>query len=177
MLGTRIAHPKSTKFDEDDSNSSPRPLKKLKREETGDTSEAESIAASPSLRPKRDDDGFSGHRLDGGEVPPSSQTDLESALPPIKTDQEAIDDYEAYKAAQAEELGDAKDRLSARKWVKGKSSIYVDAFNLALETVLEDEKHLFDEAELALFASWNELSYESQYLYVIPYQSVLQSRH
>ena len=41
----------------------------------------------------------------------------------------------------------------------------MDAFNLALETVLEDESHLFNEAELAVFAFWRELSYEAQYLY------------
>ncbi|TQS39008.1 hypothetical protein Golomagni_00473 [Golovinomyces magnicellulatus] len=47
---------------------------------------------------------------------------------------------------------------------KFKSSIYVDAFNLALETVLEDERHLFDIKELQIFAYWKELNYEAQYL-------------
>jgi Fanconi-associated nuclease 1 len=57
-----------------------------------------------------------------------------------------------------------KDRLSNRTWTKGKSSIYVDAFNLALETVLEDERHLFDEKEIEVFKQWRELEYEAQYL-------------
>ena len=42
----------------------------------------------------------------------------------------------------------------------------MDAFNLALDTVLEEEGHLFDEAELSLFKQWRELAYESRYLYV-----------
>ena len=161
MLGTRIPHPKSTKFDEDDENSSPRPLKRLKREETRDTSDAESPPASPSLRY---DDGTLMSSEGDVDIPRSSQTNLEAALPPTKTDQDAIDEYEAYKAAETEEFEGAKQRLSNQKWVKGRSSIYVDAFNLALETVLEDERHLFDEAELALFDVWRDLSYEAQYL-------------
>ena len=94
-----------------------------------------------------------------------SQTDLETALPPIKTDTEAIAEYEAYKAGEAADLT-LQNRLDNRSWTRGRSSIYVDAFNLALETVLEQEAHLFDEAERALFAHWRHLSYESQYLYV-----------
>ena len=58
-------------------------------------------------------------------------------------------------------------RLRDGAWQKGKSSIYVDAFNLALETVLDEESHLFNEAEMEIFTQWRELSYESQYLYVL----------
>lgn len=99
-----------------------------------------------------------------------SQTELETSLPPVKTDKEAIEEYEASRAAagtedQGEEIG-LQRRLGERKWQKGKSSIYVDAFNLALETVLDEEAHLFDEAEKEVFRQWKELSYESQYLYV-----------
>ncbi|OJD12587.1 hypothetical protein AJ78_06848 [Emergomyces pasteurianus Ep9510] len=103
------------------------------------------------------------------EYSPDGQTDLETSLPSIKTDREAIADYEASKA---QELvigsGTAKlqHRYEERKWVKGKSSIYVDAFNLALESVLEDEAHLFDQTEMEVFNQWRELCYESQYLYV-----------
>jgi Fanconi-associated nuclease 1 len=43
----------------------------------------------------------------------------------------------------------------------------VDAFNLALETVLDEEAHLFDEAEMEVFRKWRELDYESQYLCVV----------
>ncbi|CAK7222833.1 hypothetical protein SEUCBS140593_005037 [Sporothrix eucalyptigena] len=47
-----------------------------------------------------------------------------------------------------------------------RSSIYVDAFNIALDTVLEQEEHLFNEQEKAVFAAWRNLDYEAQYLYV-----------
>lgn len=97
------------------------------------------------------------------EPPQSTQTDLEQALPAVKTDREAIEEYEAYRAANAAELG---ERLGKREWIKGKSSIYVDAFYLALETVLEEESHLFNEAEMKVFDDFRAMSYEAQYLYV-----------
>jgi Fanconi-associated nuclease 1 len=95
----------------------------------------------------------------------SSQTELEISLPPVKTDKGAIDEYEASRAVEQDaQCSPLQDRYDKRSWVKGKSSIYVDAFNLALECVLKDEAHLFDEAEMALFDQWNGLTYESQYL-------------
>lgn len=105
---------------------------------------------------------------DAGELP-NSQTELESSLPSIKTDGEAIDEYETSRRAELSNGGEQTDlekRLGDRSWQKGRSSIYVDAFNLALETVLSEESHLFDEAELAVFEQWKGLVYESQYLYV-----------
>ena len=100
------------------------------------------------------------------------QTELEIALPPVKTDKEAIAEYDAFKAAQGVVPLDAEGRLEQRKWIKGKSSIYVDAFNLALETVLEDEGHLFDEDELGVFQQWREMTYEAQYLYDLLWESL-----
>jgi Fanconi-associated nuclease 1 len=97
---------------------------------------------------------------------PSSQTDLETSLPAIKTEKDAIEEYEALKTEDGETGPELHVRLRDGVWQKGKSSIYVDAFNLALETVLEDESHLFHEAEMEVFKQWKELSYESQYLYV-----------
>ena len=47
-----------------------------------------------------------------------------------------------------------------------RSSIYVDAFNIALDTVLEQEEHLFNKREKAVFAAWRQLDYEAKYLYV-----------
>jgi Fanconi-associated nuclease 1 len=94
---------------------------------------------------------------------PSSQTDLETSLPAIKTDEDAIEEYETSKNDTEPGL---HVRLRDGVWQKGKSSIYVDAFNLALETVLDEESHLFDETEMEIFRQWRELSYESQYLYV-----------
>jgi Fanconi-associated nuclease 1 len=57
-----------------------------------------------------------------------------------------------------------KSRIQQRSWTKEKSSIYVDAFNLALDAVLEDEGHLFDEKEMEVFSQWRSLEYEAQYL-------------
>ncbi|KJX93685.1 coiled-coil domain-containing protein mtmr15 [Zymoseptoria brevis] len=165
MLGKKVAHPKSTKFDDDDREDdfpSP-PAKRQKRDLTdfvkksprGSKIRREEI---PDSEEDSDNESF---ELDSRPY----QTDLETALPPIETDKEAIEAYEASRAAEQAESG-LQDRLGERKWVKGKSSIYVDAFNLALETVLEDEGHLFDEAEHFVFKEWRELSYEAQYLYV-----------
>ncbi|KAE8136394.1 VRR-NUC domain-containing protein [Aspergillus pseudotamarii] len=98
---------------------------------------------------------------------PASQTELESSLPAVDTDSHAIEEYEAsHTISDHEEEPGLRERLQDGKWRKGKSSIYVDAFNLALETVLDEEAHLFDEAEMEVFKQWKELSYESQYLYV-----------
>jgi len=166
-VGKRVPHPASTKFHD---NISP-PAKRLKtflstdgddsREASGD----EKVPGSPrGFRdeiPDSDEDDESG--LDEPSIP-KRPTELESALPPVKTDKEAIDEYEAMRAAE-DVPPDSKFRLTQRTWIKGKSSIYVDAFNLALETVLHDEAHLFDEKELEVFKQWRQLDYEAQYLY------------
>lgn len=104
---------------------------------------------------------------DSGNIK-SSQTDLEISLPPVKSDEDAIKEYETAKAAEVEETEQIslEQRLGERKWRQGKSSIYVDAFNLALETVLNEEAHLFDQTELDVFRRWKDLSYEAQYLLV-----------
>ena len=172
MLGQRIRHPSSTNFLEDFQTLT---AKRLKRLDSTDSS------LSPRLSDDEDDATSSPKRPPSREVPDSEadtdeeeepspttshKTDLESALPPIKTDKEAIAEYEATRAAEAAGNLDLHERLGQRKWVQSKSSIYVDAFNLALETVLEDESHLFDEAEVAVFEQWRNLSYEGQYLWV-----------
>lgn len=93
----------------------------------------------------------------------SHKTDLETTLPP--TDEKAA--IAAYQASAGDSTYDSSStRISNRKWIPGRSSIYVDAFNLALDTVLEDESHLFDQAENAVFQDWHDLSYEAQYLSV-----------
>lgn len=98
----------------------------------------------------------------GGFAQPT--TDLEAASAPIKTDKEAIEAYEAMRMVDGGIPEDLKVRLGQRSWTHGKSSIYVDAFNLALETVLEEEHHLFDEKEMEIFEQWRRLEYEAQYL-------------
>lgn len=168
MLGRRIKHPKSTNFHDNGSGSSPRPAKRSKQSEPDDTSDLDSRPSSPKPVP-RDAPGSDADADDDNAQTPLSgrQTDLESALPPIKTDKEAVEEYEAQRAAEEAEALNAEGRLRDHKWTRGKSSIYVDAFNLALDTVLEDESHLFDEAETAVFESWRASSYEAQYLCVI----------
>ncbi|KAK5000012.1 hypothetical protein LTR66_001054 [Elasticomyces elasticus] len=173
MLGRRVQHPKSTNFNDD--SSPKRPVKRLKRSPSEEDTEVLSLG-TPSGTPERqneyelrhgipdsDADSDSG-AVEGSIVP--KQTDLESALPPIRTDKQAVEEYEAVRAAEEAEVTGIEDRLGQRKWIRGKSSIYVDAFNLALETVLGDEGHLFDEAEASVFEHWQALSYEAQYLYV-----------
>ena len=165
MLGIKIKHPESTRFDDDDDPLEKRPAKRLRLSPPDDEKEhssprrhkGQTSRIVPDSDAESDDEEL-------GLATSNRKTDIESALPPIRTDKEAIQEYEATRAAQAaEELG-PEGRLSERKWVRGKSSIYVDAFNLALETVLEDESHLFTEAELRIFEHWRNLSYEAQYL-------------
>ena len=170
MLGQRISHPSSTKFDDD------YPVPEAKRRKTKENNQSkpntgplsdedvEALRGSHSSSKKASD---LDEDSDGEAITlhSSKKTDLESTLPPVETDAHAIRDYEATRAAEAADLG-IQGRLGQRKWIPGKSSIYVDAFNLALETVLEEESHLYNEAELKVFDHWRNLSYEGQYLYV-----------
>lgn len=140
--------------------------------DTPDSSDSPLIKSSETALPERLDynpipveAGF-GAAGDDSEVPPNSQTELESSLPAIQADNRAIEEYEASRAADDENEPDLRQRLRDGTWRKGRSSIYVDAFNLALETVLDEEAHLFDKAEMEVFRQWRELDYESQYLYV-----------
>lgn len=166
MAARRIPHPPSTNFD-DDKNSPP--AKRLKTRESTDgdlLSEDDANIRTPnSYRdeiPDSENESANSENEDG-RIVSSKPTELESALPPVKTDKEAILEYEAMRAAE-DSNQDLNSRLSNRSWTRGKSSIYVDAFNLALETVLEDEEHLFDERETEVFEQWRNLGYEAQYL-------------
>ena len=122
------------------------------------------------------------------DVKPKSHvraTDLESTMPMIVDEDGALEEYEAFRASQEDrrdgnsivpgsrktaEVNSADDGngeatgKEENKWIRGRSSIYVDAFNLALGTVLEEEAHLFDERERRVFSDWKELSYGAQYL-------------
>lgn len=168
MLGSRIRHPRSTNFEEGFETPT---SKRLKRHDSTDSSlsrrdeseDENEISKSPIRRSREIADSEAESEEEQGSPEISRKTNLESALPPVKIDEEAIADYEAARAAETQHL-DLRGRLGQRKWVQGKSSIYVDAFNLALETVLEDEADLFDEAEVAVFEQWRELTYEGQYL-------------
>ena len=167
MLGRKISHPPSTNFDSTLESATP-PSKRLKRLHQlpapvgrHPAIPARSFLSSGEVPDSEEEDADNDD--DGGVALPRTQTELETSLPPINTDDQAIDEYEAYKRGEAETL---QHRFGNRSWQKGRSSIYVDAFNLALETVLEEEGHLFNEAELDLFEQWKGLEYESQYLYV-----------
>ncbi|PNS17984.1 hypothetical protein CAC42_3943 [Sphaceloma murrayae] len=172
MVGQKIAHPPSTNFAAAD-DFEKRPVKRMKRSPP-DEEDVQQLSPRKQRPSTHDGDRTvpdSDTEPDGEDLlappPPERKTDLETALPPIRTDKEAIAEYEATRAAElVEELGDAEGRLKARKWIRGKSSIYVDAFNLALDTVLEDESHLFNAAEIKVFDDWKALNYEAQYLYV-----------
>lgn len=158
-----------------DSQDKPKPLsqsspRKPTQHQTTKSDAIHDQASPPKNSPSKtvpipDSDAEDGdEEIDPDEPPSTQRTDIEQALPPIKTDREAIQEYEALRAAEA--ASDVEKRLGTREWVQGKSSIYVDAFNLALETVLEEESHLFDQAEMRVFEEWRALSYEGQYLYV-----------
>lgn len=168
MLGQKVSHPKSTKWDDDD-NDDQRPLKRQRRAGPENSTFDGARILSPlkaTVEETLDPDGEAedGDHVDKPDV--VHQTDLEFALPSIRTDKEAIEEYETRRAAETNDAKDLHERLGARMWTRGKNSIYVDAFNLALVTVLDEESHLFNETELALFQHWRALSYEAQYLYV-----------
>lgn len=101
-----------------------------------------------------------------GNTSINSQTGLETFIPAPRTDENAISNYEASKAKQNGVLESTDTgQLYRGQYTKGKSSIYIEAFNHAVESVLRDESHLFNDNEMALFHYWRTLSYESQYLY------------
>ncbi|KAL2175422.1 uncharacterized protein P884DRAFT_205825 [Thermothelomyces heterothallicus CBS 202.75] len=97
---------------------------------------------------------------------PRHQTAFESSLPAVATGEKAVEEYEVLCASQISQ-NDAEAAsawIGTKQWVRGRSSIYVDAFHLALDTVLEDESHLFDAKEKSVFEHWRSLGYEAQYL-------------
>ncbi|KAG6013210.1 hypothetical protein E4U54_006977 [Claviceps lovelessii] len=102
---------------------------------------------------------------DEAEVSPDV-TAVENVLPPTQINDEAIEEYEHMKASSVERESNEAAEKTKSSWTRGRSSIYVDAFNLALETVLEEEAVLFDEKEMEVFRQWKQLDYGTQYLYV-----------
>lgn len=165
MHARKIQHPKSTNYEDDHEK---RPVKRIKLSPSLEDEPLDALAgrfSSPdkATRTVPDSDADSDAE-DLEPVAPARRTDLETALPPIRTDKEAIKEYEATRAAEIPDDSVTEGRLSSRKWIPGKSSIYVDAFNLALDTVLDDESHLFNDAESRIFEYWRDLSYEAQYL-------------
>ncbi|KAI8957328.1 VRR-NUC domain-containing protein [Daldinia sp. FL1419] len=157
------------------------PFKKVRREEghvvaeESDEPESSSLKPLPALRRGDalnpgigDDDQETLQQSEvETEVDAPRRTAIEDSLPEVKSEKEALEEYESFKASQGDDdSSTAASRLESRKWVRGKTSLYVDAFNLALSTVLDEESHLFDENERHIFYRWNKLSYEAQFLYV-----------
>jgi Fanconi-associated nuclease 1 len=174
MLGRRVQHQGSNHYEYNDLP----PAKRRKAVERTDTEErsldkSDSESISESLRTYREEipdsqeeDDFDDDSDEHVRFSDQRPTELESALAPVKTDKEAIKEYELMRAAGGVIVTNLKERLDTRNWTKGRSSIYVDAFNLALETVFEDEAHLFDEVEIEVFNQWKALDYDAQYLSV-----------
>lgn len=177
ILGRRVSHQVSSSHYHDDDLP---PAKRRKAVDCTDAEELSSLERSDSEStpvslnayreeiPDSQEDGDSQEDIDlHARFSEQRPTELESVLAPVNTDKEAISEYELMGAAGELIPNDLKERLDKRKWAQGKSSIYVDAFNLALETVLEDESHLFDEAETEVFNQWKALDYDAQYLLVV----------
>lgn len=153
--------PKSPGGGDRSANGNERPQKRVRLSE-GTSANADLLGDSPEC--KNEDVleilGGAPDPLDGDNVP--LDAGFESALPETRSD-EAIKEYEEINGSQTIR-GQSDETSQNGAWVKGRSSIYVDAFNLALDTVLEDEAHLFDERERHVFDEWKALNYESQYL-------------
>lgn len=146
-----------------DERATERPSKRVKQEEIRNS---ESDDSEESSYENENDHDFAGESGLGGEERGhrGRVTDFENALPPTQNEEDAIKEYEAFKSSQASAHKDDTTEKTHPLWIKGRSSIYVDAFNLALDTVLEEESHLFDESETEVFRQWRELEYEAQYL-------------
>jgi Fanconi-associated nuclease 1 len=154
-----------------------RPKKKVKREDIykSDADSDEYQVDTPPVKsrsapqrhgtPDTHTDEDTSEKSETEDALASRPTAIESSLPQIKPDKQAIEEYENFKASQGDDTSSASSRLDSRAWVRGKSSLYVDAFNLTLDTVLDEESHLFDDKEKRIFEEWKSLSYEAQFLY------------
>lgn len=156
-----VADAKSNAAVDTDEDGGP-PLKRLKRDES---SAVESEDSEQSFLDDDEDQLYTekNWRLIDARDHAQRTTDVENALPATQSDEAAFEAYEEYKSSQVSVKEEPSDKIKPL-WIKGRSSIYVDAFNLALETVLEDEAKLFDELELSVFDQWKSLDYEAQYL-------------
>lgn len=140
MLGYLVKHPKSTNYEEAVSKSPVKQTESTYDEQADDIQSRPAKRVKPSLpeyeesvadifsrqvSPDRstrvipDSDADSDSEDIEAAATSSRPTDLESALPPIKTDKEAIRDYEIARAAQNGQEDGREERLSQRKWIKG----------------------------------------------------------
>lgn len=152
-----------------DDSLSERPLKRRRQDETKDSDTETGHLQSPCEGENRaQKEAPRKVHLRVHEKGPASHgaTAVEDVLPPTQIDDSAIEEYEHKKASRLDTEGDDAAKKTKSLWIKGRSSIYVDAFNLALDTVLEEESVLFDEKEMEVFQQWKQLDYETQYLSV-----------
>ncbi|KAL6908580.1 VRR-NUC domain-containing protein [Trichoderma evansii] len=150
-------------------NASPgveRPTKRLKRDEDTESESEEPLELGVKHESSEavSEEALSDEK--GQRRAKERVTDFENALPPTEASQEAIEEYETLKSSQNNAGEEIPNKKIAPLWIKGRSSIYVDAFNLTLDTVLEEESSLFSSKELEIFNQWKNLNYEAQYLYV-----------
>lgn len=138
-----------------------RPIKRLKRD--GDTELESEEALELAVKHDSNEEEALSDEKDQRRAK-ERVTDFENALPPTEASQEAIEEYETLKSSQSNNGEEVPNKKIAPLWIKGRSSIYVDAFNLTLDTVLEEESSLFSSRELEIFNQWKNLNYEAQYL-------------
>lgn len=141
-----------------------RPSKRLKRENDTDTESEEPSGLPIEYGPRAA--AVPEPFFDEKDQPRNKDrvTEFENALPPTEASQEAIEEYETLQSSHKNPGDQSFEGKSAPFWVKGRSSIYVDAFNLALDTVLEEESSLFSSREREIFSQWRKLDYQTQYL-------------
>lgn len=142
-----------------------RPAKRCKTDEVRGSASEDSDAAKSEVEKPAKLTSMDGNGHGDGRTHKERHTEFEDALPPTQDEEAAIVEYEFLKSSQAENAEDGMTDKARPLWIKGRSSIYVDAFNLALDIVLEQEEHLFDTKEVDVFRQWRELDYEAQYLY------------
>lgn len=153
---------RSTPLNEPDQD---RPSKRAKREipdsDSDQSHHSQDVIISRKKSTNKDSTRDKDQDVDGPRP-----TDFENAMAPTDGGTKAIEEYEAIKSSQASAEDEDTAEKAPPRWVKGRSSIYLDAFNLALDTVLEEESHLFDDKENEVFRQWRGLDYEAQYLCV-----------
>ncbi|UPK90600.1 hypothetical protein LCI18_001535 [Fusarium solani-melongenae] len=142
-----------------------RPSKRTKRE-IPDSDSDQSHHSQDEILPGENSTSKDPTRDKDQDVDGPRPTDFENVMAPTDGGTKAIEEYEAIKSSQASAEDEDTTEKAPPQWVKGRSSIYLDAFNLALDTVLEEECHLFDDKENEVFRQWRDLDYEAQYLYV-----------
>jgi len=143
---------------------------RLRNDQRGDEGANESLDASLTSDSGDDEPTVLGVHVSAGEVshelPVTVATAFDSSLLTIATATDAIEEYEMLRASQASQNDEVSSKHDGNRWLKGRSSIYVDAFNLALDTVLDEESHLFDDKEKHVFEEWRSIGYEAQYMLV-----------